>query len=119
MRVTVYRAPKRDTNGDPVDDFGNVIRIGSTGTLVGTLDAIIGGQSIATVNTRADVASTEGQIGVPTDTAIALEHGDTVVTEDGTRYRVNGPGFWGRPHSLTGSPETARYRWHHVTALHN
>ncbi|MDZ7882442.1 MAG: hypothetical protein U5N53_05805, partial [Mycobacterium sp.] len=73
----------------------------------------------STVNTRGDVASTEGQIGAPTDAAIALEHGDTVVSEDGTRYKVTGPALWGRRHSLTGSPATARYRWHPVTALHN
>lgn len=119
MIATVYRAPKRDAYGDPVDDNGNVIRIGTDGTLVGTLDVIIGGQSVGTVNTRGDVASTEGQIGAPTAAAITLEHGDTVVTEDGIRYRVTGPALWGRPHSLTGSTATARYRWHTVTALHN
>lgn len=119
MIANVYRAPSRDANGDPVDSDGTVIRIGADGTLVGTLDVIIGGQSVTSTNRRGDVASTDGQIGAPTDAAIRLEHGDTVVTEDGTRYKVTGPALWGRRHSLTGSTATARYRWHRVTALYN
>ncbi|OBB57960.1 hypothetical protein A5757_19280 [Mycobacterium sp. 852013-51886_SCH5428379] len=117
MRVTVYRAPARNAHGDPVDQDGHPIRVGGNGTNVGDIDgAILGGQSVERVSTRGDVVSTEGLIGVPV-AAIALEIGDTLIAEDGTRLKVSGPALWGRPHSLTGAP--ARYRWHQVGALHN
>lgn len=120
MNDTVFRAPKLDRNGDPVDDDGQPIRLSGDGVAkVGAINLIIGGQSVANVATRGDVASTEGLIGAPTDAAIRLQHGDIVQTEDGIRYRVSGPALWGRPHSLTGSTETARYYWMQATATVN
>ncbi|APE19455.1 hypothetical protein BOH72_26280 [Mycobacterium sp. WY10] len=94
-----------------------MVRVGADGTLVGQLDVIIGGQAVSPVNTRGDVASTQGQVGAPTDAAIVLEHGDVLVTDDGQRLKVSGPALWGRPHSLTGSP--ARYRWHRIVSMNN
>jgi hypothetical protein len=115
---TVYRAPARDSNGDPVVD-GKVVRVGADGTVVGEISGLIfGGQAVATADSRGDVASTEGLIGAPTAAAIALQHNDVLVVDD-VRYKVTGPALWGRPHSLTGSTDTARYRWHEVTALVN
>lgn len=117
--ATVYRAPKRDAHGDPVDDNGNPLRLSGDGTTkIGTITGVIlGGQSVAAVGTRGDVVSTEGQIGVPTAAAIALEHGDVLQLDNGTRYRITGPQLWGRPHSLTGTP--ARYAWWQATATVN
>lgn len=117
MLATVYRAPRRDQHGDAIAEDGTVIRVGADGTEVGTVDVILGGQSVRPVNTRGDVVSTEGMIGVYADSDVMPRHGDTVALEDGRKLQVRGPMIWGRPHSLTGQP--ARYCWWNTTGLHN
>jgi hypothetical protein len=114
---TVYRpAGGRDTNGDPVDADGNVVRLSGDGTAkVGTIDGIIiGTRTVDTLSVRGDVVSTEGLIGWPTASTLQLQAGD-VVEVGGQRFAITGPMIWGRPHSLTGSP--ARYAW--ITASAN
>ncbi|WP_348727424.1 hypothetical protein [uncultured Mycolicibacterium sp.] len=117
MLATVYRAPRRDQHGDAIAEDGTVIRVGANGTEVGTVNVILGGQSVQRTAARGDVVSTEGLIGVPADSAVMPRHGDTVALEDGRKLKVTGPMIWGRPHSLTGQP--ARYCWWNTTALHN
>lgn len=59
ITATVYRAPKRDAHGDPVDDNGNPVRLSGDGTAkIGTVSSVIlGDQSVAAVGTRRDVVS--------------------------------------------------------------
>jgi hypothetical protein len=118
---TVFRAPKRNRNGDPVDQDGDPVRLSGDGVAkVGVITGlIIGSANVGGVATRGDVASTEGLVGAPTTAAIRLQHGDIVQTEDGVRYKLSGPQLWGRPHSLTGSTETARYAWWQATSTVN
>ena len=104
MNGKVFRAPKRDRYGDPVDDDGNPIDMLDEFGLayVGTIErVIIGGSSWNPRNTRGEVASTEGMIGCPRD-GIKLQHGDRIDI-DNVRYSIVGQRQWDYPHSLTGS----------------
>jgi hypothetical protein len=112
---TVYRAPKRDAHGDPVDDDGNPVRLSGDGAAVGTITGIIiGARTVDALPVRGSVVSTEGLIGWPVSSELQLQAGD-VVAVNGSRYAITGPQIWGTPHSLTGSP--ARYAW--ITATSN
>lgn len=104
----VTRANSHDRHGDRVDP-----------EKVGTVTGLIFGWNNSNVtDKRGNVASTQGQIGVPTDSPITLRHDDTLVVE-GVAYKVRGVPLWGRPNSLTGSTSTARYRWYEISALVN
>ncbi|MGV0680438.1 hypothetical protein ABQE62_29950 [Mycolicibacterium fortuitum] len=104
----VTRAAGHDRHGDNIAPE-------KIGTVTGL---IMGGQSTGMTDKRGSVVSTEGQLGVPTNSPITLRHDDTVVIE-GVAYKVRGVPLWGRPHSLTGSTSTARYRWYEIAALVN
>ncbi|MUL85222.1 MULTISPECIES: hypothetical protein [unclassified Mycolicibacterium] len=104
----VTRATGYDKHGDQIDPE-------KIGTVTGL---IFGWNNSGVTDKRGNVASTQGQIGVPTDAAITLRHDDTLVIE-GVAYKVHGGPQWGRPHSLTGSTSTARYRWYEIAALVN
>lgn len=116
MIGTLYRPVARDTNGDPVDADGNVIRLsGDSAAKVGTITGIIiGARTVDELPVRGDVVSTEGLIGWPTNSPLQLQAGD-ILECDGQRFAISGPRLWGRPHSLTGSP--SRYSW--ITACAN
>jgi len=118
MDGVLYRPAKVDRNGDPVDEQGNVVRIGTDGTLVGAVvGLILGAASTGDAGMRGTTYSTEGLIGFPANGHQSLpKAGDTLVTSEGVKYRV-GVGQWGYSHSLTGSRSTARYRWHEAHAL--
>ncbi len=107
MNGSVYRAVSRDKHGDAVG-------VEAVGEITGL---ILGAQAVESTNARGHVVSTEGLVGVPTDSAVQLQHDDVLVTDDGQRYRVSGPRLWDRPHSLTGT--LRRYAWITVTALTN
>ena len=101
---TVYRAPKRDRHGDPVDSDGSPVQPSGDGVAkVGTLEGLIfGGQSVRPLPGRGEVASSEGLIGAPRNAAVKLQHGDRLDV-DGTRYQVIGPRRFYYPHSITGT----------------
>jgi hypothetical protein len=113
---TVYRPAARDSNGDPLNEAGEVIRLSGDGTAkVGIIDGIIiGARSADTLSVRGDVVSTAGLIGWPTASPLQLQAGD-ILECNGQRFAITGPTIWGRPHSLTGSPP--RYSW--ITASAN
>jgi hypothetical protein len=96
MIGTVFRAPNRDANGDPIGADGNVIRITSDGANLGMLSGLIFGtpQSDQPVATRGNVVDTQGLVGAPIDAPITLQHGD-VLAVNGVRYAITGPRLWG------------------------
>ncbi|QSM01069.1 head-to-tail stopper [Mycobacterium phage Nanosmite] len=105
----VYRAPKRNHNGDPVDDDGNVIRVGADGTKLGEVKGILmGGLSASPSMGRQESSNTSGQIGIPNKNVIKVQFGDRIVI-DGVKYRVVSTGMWDYPNSMSGTkPE---YHW--------
>jgi hypothetical protein len=114
MEGIVYRAPKRDKNGDPTDDDGNVIRgLPEVGTIHGI---IMGGQSVTPNWSRQESADTTGLIGCPTSEPVKLRHGDRVVI-NGLKYSVVGQPQWDYPHDLTGTD--FGYYWCRVEATVN
>lgn len=126
----VYRAPARDRFGDPVDLDGNpVSMLDPEGHChIGTLTGIVMGDlSSASVNTRGEVASTEGMISAPEDGLLPaelpfnlgemkLQHGDRIDIDE-VRYSVVGPRMWDYPNTITGT-SFGRY-WVKVTAHTN
>jgi hypothetical protein len=113
----VYRPVARDHNGDAIDADGNVIRVGSDGTEVGTVDGlVIGGPYWQPANRRGDTVDTTGLVGVPVSELVQPAHGDLLVV-GGIRYRVQGPAQWSHPNTQTGT--SPRYNWFTVTAVAN
>jgi hypothetical protein len=117
----VYRAPARDAHGDPIDTDGNIVRMfGESWAKIGAISGLIVGGSSGTSKTgsypvpslRGEVVSTEGLIGWPRNSRIALQ-ADDIVQIDGQRFKVSGPVLFGRRHSLSGRP--LRYSWISVT----
>jgi len=92
-----------------------VVRVGADGTEVGAITGLpFGGESVGTVDTRGDVASTAALTGAPTDAAVQLQHADVLVV-GGIRHNVSGPRLWDCPHSLSGIPR--RFYWVQAGAL--
>jgi hypothetical protein len=114
----VYRAPRRNEHGDPVDADGNPVRLSGDGVArVGTINGLVpGGDTVTTVATRGDVVSTAGLIGAPVDSPTLLRHGD-ILEIDGTRYAITGLRMWGHANSLTGTVPT--HYWIKATATIN
>lgn len=101
----VFRAPKTDRHGDPVDDAGNPVKITDKEGLafLGTLtDIIMGGQSASKVLSRQESSDTSGMIGCRRDRTPKLKFGDRIVI-DGIKYEVKSPPEWDHPHSFTGT----------------
>src|SRR4051812_42750145 len=97
----LYRPVSRDSNGDPTDSDGKVVRGGADGTEVGTVDGlVIGGPNWQPVNDRGDVVDTTGLVGVPVAESVQPRHGDLLVVE-GIRFAVKGPPQWSNPNTLT------------------
>jgi len=114
---TIYRPLRRNPNGDPVDQGGNVIRIGANGTEVGTVNGLVlGGPNWQPANVRGNVVDTTGLVGVPVSEPVQPTHGDLLVI-DGVKFSVQGPPQWSSANTLTGTPR--RYRWFTVTAAAN
>ena len=120
----VYRTPRRDAHGDPVDENGNVIRLrergstlpftppvslGSSSTYVGEVKGILmGGLSASPSLSRQESSDTTGQIGIPNKNLIKVQFGDRIVI-DGVKYKVTSRGRWDYPNSMSGTrPE---YHW--------
>jgi hypothetical protein len=123
---TVYRAVERNAHGDPVDENGNVYRLGANSALpegipitlgqhglVGQLEIVFGGQTVQSVRTRGEVASTEGMIGARRSDPVQLQHGDRLVV-GGVTHAVAGPPLWDCPSTLTGTD--FGWRWHRIEA---
>lgn len=101
----VYRAPKRDRHGDPVDDAGNPVKITDKEGLafLGTLDDIImGGQSASKVLSRQESSDTSGMIGCRRDRTPKVKFGDRIVI-DGIKYEVKSVPEWDHNHPWTGT----------------
>ncbi|MBB5167208.1 hypothetical protein [Mycobacterium sp. AZCC_0083] len=99
----VYRAAKRNAHGDPVDDDGNVIRVGAEGTEVGTIHGIItGGLSASPSLQRQESSDTSGQIGIPNKQPIRVRFGDRILI-DGTVFRVISKPLWIYANQRTGT----------------
>lgn len=113
----VFRAPKRDRYGDPVDDDGNPISMTDEEGLafIGTLDDIImGAQSASPSMGRQESSDTTGMIGCRRDLEPKLKLGDRIVI-NGTRYEVSAKPEWDFGHSFSGSTFFNRY-WVDVRA---
>lgn len=117
MIGTLYRAAAHNEHGDSVDQDGNAVRLGSDGTVVGTITGLVmGGPNWRPANARGDVVDTTGLVGVPASEVAQPTHGDLLVV-DGVRFSVRGPAAWTHANTLTGTPP--RYRWWTVTAAAN
>lgn len=113
----VFRAPKRNRFGDPVDDGGNPISMVDKDGLafVGTLeDIIMGGLSAARSRAQQETVDTSGMIGCRTDLEPRVQYGDRIHI-DGVKYEVASHPEWGHGHSFSGSTFFNRY-WVDVRA---
>lgn len=108
-----------DSNGDPIDADGNVVRPTSPTTYLGTLSGLVftdaqaqpieprlSGSSGGNVD-RSETADVSGRVGAPRNAAIRLRHGDRLVVPDGDGhgqlcYQVVGPRLFDDANSLTG-----------------
>lgn len=116
MTATLYRAPRRDEHGDPINDAGEVIHVGSDGTLVGEINGIVmGGPSWRPINDRGDIVDTTGMVGVPVTEQHQPRHGDQLVI-DGVKFFIQGPPQW-MTRGLVATPP--RFHWWTVTARAN
>lgn len=106
----VYRAPKRNAHGDPVDDQGNVIRVGADGTKVGSIEGILmGGMSASLSMRRQESSNTTGQIGIPIrKNPIKVQFGDMIVI-DGVKFRVTQKPIWTYANTMSGTKP--KYTW--------
>jgi hypothetical protein len=113
----VFRAPKRDRFGDPVDEDGNPVSLVDKDglTFMGTLtDIVMGGLSAARSRSRGETVDTSGMIGCRVDLEPRLQFGDRIVI-DGVKYEVASVPEWGYGHSFSGSQFFNRY-WVDVKA---
>lgn len=106
----VYRTPTRNSDGDPVDADGKVVRVGAEGTYVGEIKNIMmGGLSASPSRRREESSDTSGQVGIPNvKNQIKVRFGDRLVI-DGIVYRVISKPQWDYPHGLTGTKPA--YHW--------
>lgn len=113
----IFRAPKRDRHGDPVDSSDNPVDMRDPEGLafVGELkDIIMGGISASPSKGRQETSDTSGQIGCRTDLEPKVMFGDRIEI-DGVRYQVTSQPEWGFGHSFSGSTFFNRY-WVDVEA---
>ncbi|ATN93982.1 head-tail connector protein [Mycobacterium phage Kumao] len=101
---TVYRAPKRDRHGDPVDENGNPVELTGDGLAkVGVVKGIIlGGLSASPSMERRETSDTTGQIGIPRKRNPRVRFGDRIDI-NGVRYQVVSNPEWDYPHYMTGT----------------
>ncbi|WP_141564281.1 hypothetical protein [Mycolicibacterium palauense] len=107
----VYRAVKRDKYGDPVNESGEVTRVGPNGFgHVGTVKGVmLGGLSASPSMRRGESSNTEGMIGIPNKrNGIKVKFGDQLLI-DGFSYKVISPPRWDYEHSMSGS--RPQYHW--------
>jgi hypothetical protein len=100
----VFRAPKRDRHGDPVESDGvTPVDLTAHGdAFLGTLTNIImGGQSASPSMGRQESSDTTGTIGCRRDFTPKLKLGDRIII-DGVEYQC-GPTEWDNDHSFTDS----------------
>ncbi|MCA2305153.1 hypothetical protein JF770_16435 [Mycobacterium intracellulare] len=115
---TVYRPAGRNSDGDPVDADGNVVRLSGddTNAKIGTINGLIIGGSSGVSRTseynvpslRGDVVAGANLIGWPSGDPIGLRAGD-VLEVGGQRFSISGPTLFGPTHSITGRP--MKYCW--------
>lgn len=113
----VFRAPKRDRHGDPIDDDGNPVRVldKSGQAFVGTLTGIImGGQSASRRLQNSESSDTSGMIGCLRNHSVKVKHGDRIVI-DGVKYEVTSRPEWQYGHSFADT-DWSPYYWVDVTA---
>ncbi len=116
MAAILYRPPARNEHGDPIDDNGNVVRVGSDGTEVGEINGLVlGGPSWRPINERGDVVDTTSMVGVPVTEPNQPRHGDLLVV-DGVKFKIQGPPQW-MTRGLVATP--ARYHWWTISSTAN
>ncbi|MBV6360435.1 hypothetical protein R2325_16400 [Mycobacteroides chelonae] len=112
---TVFRAVKRNEDGDPVDDDGNVIRIGPNGLgEMGVIKGVVmGGLSASPTLSREESSDTSGQIGIPVKNTVKVQFGDQIAI-DNVVYRVISRDLWNYENSL--STTKPKHYWVKVVA---
>lgn len=99
----VFRAPKRDRHGDPINLDGTPLDMldEDGNAFVGTItDIVMGGISATKTLSRQESSNTSSMIGCPAD-QLRLKLGDRIVI-DGDRYEV-GATEWDHENSITGN----------------
>lgn len=99
----VFRAPKRNRHGDPIDDDGNPVGITDKEGLafVGTIDNIVMGSMSATRTVdRQETSDSDGQLGILKSDPTQVRFGDRIVI-DGSKYEVRSRPQWAHAHSMT------------------
>jgi hypothetical protein len=103
----VFRAPKRDRHGDPINLDGSPVELMDEegNAFIGTLtDIIMGGQSASRSKLMQETADTSGMLGCRRDLEPKLQLGDRVVI-DGIKYEVASTPAqgWDHDHPFTGT----------------
>lgn len=100
----VFRAPKRDRHGDPVDLDGNPVDMNSDGqAFVGVVRGVVmGGLSASPSLRQGEASDTSGQIGIPNENPFKVRFGDRILI-DSVSYKVTSRPRWDYAQSMSGT----------------
>jgi hypothetical protein len=110
----LYRAARRDANGDPIDDDGKVVRVEDAGYVGEVYGLLMGGPSASPSLGRQTTSDTTGMVGVPNHKRNPVVKFDDTLVVDGVRYKIISRATWNYSQSM--STTRPAYSWFRVNA---